>query len=556
MAHICQVHPYEVAEGLCRSCGGPFCADCLVYPFGPVKPPYCVPCAVSAAGVRRTARNPTVAVPKETKRRLKAWRKARKRDLDSPPPDGVTTWQKMDEAEAADEEDAAAAQAAAEREALRLPPPQPETPTPPPGVNLAPPGPSGHDRPGEPADTDAFSPTGPGVDLGELPAPDPSTIVGESALGTGWTPGDPVLLNEPSTTEPDPYGAEPVTTYAGPAADRVADEPTFVVPTGFDPDPAPTFGAAFEPTPFQSDTPPTFASAVEPDTPPTFAGTFEADTPPTFASAFEPDTEPDTPPTFASAFEPDTEPDTPPTFAGTFEPPPLEPEPVGTPRAVEPDTPPTFAGTFEADTPPTFASAFEPDTPPAFASAFEPPPFEPEPVGTPRAVEPDTPPTFAGTFEPDTPPTFASAFEPPPFEPEPVGTPRAVEPDTDPATSFDLSGGAAAGPLPPPPPMATGQAFDPLPPPPVEAPPLADPTPVLAPPPPPPPPTPVVPSTMSADEPQLATPPPLVTPDVPRSAIRPPTPTRIPAAGPGAHEENDAKAILARIAALRGDRAG
>ena len=71
MAHICQVHPYEVAEGLCRSCGGPFCADCLVYPFGPVKPPYCVPCAVSAAGVRQTARNPTVVVPKETKRRLK-----------------------------------------------------------------------------------------------------------------------------------------------------------------------------------------------------------------------------------------------------------------------------------------------------------------------------------------------------------------------------------------------------------------------------------------------------------------------------------------------------
>jgi hypothetical protein len=60
---------------------------------------------------------------------------------------------------------------------------------------------------------------------------------------------------------------------------------------------------------------------------------------------------------------------------------------------------------------------------------------------------------------------------------------------------------------------------------------------------------------MSADESQLTTPPPLVTPDVPRSAIRPPTPTRIPAAGPHAPEENDAKAILARIAALRGDRA-
>ena len=59
VAQICQVHPYEAAEGLCRSCGGPFCADCLVYPFGPAKPPYCVPCAVTAAGgVRKSARNP------------------------------------------------------------------------------------------------------------------------------------------------------------------------------------------------------------------------------------------------------------------------------------------------------------------------------------------------------------------------------------------------------------------------------------------------------------------------------------------------------------------
>ncbi|MET1050785.1 MAG: hypothetical protein ABWZ55_14275, partial [Acidimicrobiales bacterium] len=104
MAHICQVHPYEAAEGLCRSCGGPFCADCLVYPFGPVKPPYCVPCAVTAAGVRKSARNPTVAVPKETKQRLKEWRKARKRDLASPPPDGVGTWQRMDEADSAVDE--------------------------------------------------------------------------------------------------------------------------------------------------------------------------------------------------------------------------------------------------------------------------------------------------------------------------------------------------------------------------------------------------------------------------------------------------------------------
>jgi hypothetical protein len=41
-----------------------------------------------------------------------------------------------------------------------------------------------------------------------------------------------------------------------------------------------------------------------------------------------------------------------------------------------------------------------------------------------------------------------------------------------------------------------------------------------------------------------------VVPDVPRTAIRPPTPTRIPAAR-SEPEKGDAKAMLARIAALR-----
>lgn len=141
MAHTCIEHPHEQAEGLCRKCGASYCADCLVYPFGPAKPPFCIPCAVAQSGVRSNAANPTRVVPKENKRRLKEWRKARKRDLASPPPDGVATWQRMDEAAVEEEEAAAAARAEAEREALRLPPPVPETPTPPPGVNLAPPGP-------------------------------------------------------------------------------------------------------------------------------------------------------------------------------------------------------------------------------------------------------------------------------------------------------------------------------------------------------------------------------------------------------------------------------
>lgn len=32
-----------------------FCATCLVYSFGPKKPPFCLPCAVEAAGVRQGA---------------------------------------------------------------------------------------------------------------------------------------------------------------------------------------------------------------------------------------------------------------------------------------------------------------------------------------------------------------------------------------------------------------------------------------------------------------------------------------------------------------------
>ena len=33
-------------------CGNGFCTTCLVYPKGSRKPPYCLPCAVNAAGVR------------------------------------------------------------------------------------------------------------------------------------------------------------------------------------------------------------------------------------------------------------------------------------------------------------------------------------------------------------------------------------------------------------------------------------------------------------------------------------------------------------------------
>ena len=51
----CERHLFDRAVDLCGRCGSEYCADCLVYSFGPKKPPFCLPCAVSAAGVRQNA---------------------------------------------------------------------------------------------------------------------------------------------------------------------------------------------------------------------------------------------------------------------------------------------------------------------------------------------------------------------------------------------------------------------------------------------------------------------------------------------------------------------
>ena len=67
----CAKHVFEPTEALCRTCGGEFCGDCLVYAYGPKKPPYCVNCALSAAGVRSTAARPHVRSRRDVKRELK-----------------------------------------------------------------------------------------------------------------------------------------------------------------------------------------------------------------------------------------------------------------------------------------------------------------------------------------------------------------------------------------------------------------------------------------------------------------------------------------------------
>ena len=51
----CDKHLFEDATGMCRACRRPYCVDCLVYAQGPDRAPLCIPCALTAAGVRSTA---------------------------------------------------------------------------------------------------------------------------------------------------------------------------------------------------------------------------------------------------------------------------------------------------------------------------------------------------------------------------------------------------------------------------------------------------------------------------------------------------------------------
>jgi hypothetical protein len=74
----CDKHQFEPAERTCRTCGGLFCQDCLVFSHGHRKPPYCVSCALAAAGVRSTAQRQVVVSKRELRRNLREERKALK----------------------------------------------------------------------------------------------------------------------------------------------------------------------------------------------------------------------------------------------------------------------------------------------------------------------------------------------------------------------------------------------------------------------------------------------------------------------------------------------
>lgn len=69
----CEKHPHEAGAAICRRCGGSWCRDCLVYAFGPKKPPYCMSCAMVAGGVRTASTRPPMP-KREMKARMKAAR--------------------------------------------------------------------------------------------------------------------------------------------------------------------------------------------------------------------------------------------------------------------------------------------------------------------------------------------------------------------------------------------------------------------------------------------------------------------------------------------------
>ena len=76
MSEQCVKHHFDMAEGQCRRCGYLFCGRCLVFSRGPSKPPYCLSCAVAAAGIRSNAGNIPIASRRELRQAEKLRRKA------------------------------------------------------------------------------------------------------------------------------------------------------------------------------------------------------------------------------------------------------------------------------------------------------------------------------------------------------------------------------------------------------------------------------------------------------------------------------------------------
>lgn len=79
---FCENHNFEMADDICGQCGRDYCAECVVYPYGPKKPPLCKSCAIARAGIRKHAAAP----PALSKRELRRRRRDRKQHAHDAPP--------------------------------------------------------------------------------------------------------------------------------------------------------------------------------------------------------------------------------------------------------------------------------------------------------------------------------------------------------------------------------------------------------------------------------------------------------------------------------------
>src|SRR3954449_4708604 len=63
----CEKHIFETSEDRCGRGGHGDCGEGLVSSFGPKKPPFCIQCAVAAAGIRSNAATPPALGRRELK---------------------------------------------------------------------------------------------------------------------------------------------------------------------------------------------------------------------------------------------------------------------------------------------------------------------------------------------------------------------------------------------------------------------------------------------------------------------------------------------------------
>jgi hypothetical protein len=254
MEHNCERHTFEVADGVCRSCRGSFCEDCLLYPFGPNDQPYCKPCAIAAGGIRSTAGNTRreVSTPRKAKGRSGGLLSRLRRHRDPTEEGHELAPEELIELEAT--------KARGLLDAQRLPAEPDEEPEPEPVLtpNIAPPG--GFDEEPELAHRTMPDEIAGGLDLSDVAEPTPGTTpsTGADDLSPPAAPPGPVAAGPPRsspvesspTPAGDPRTADGMALFARAPLEPPEDrpEPVATVPseaaTSSAPDPVPVTVAA------------------------------------------------------------------------------------------------------------------------------------------------------------------------------------------------------------------------------------------------------------------------------------------------------------------------